>query len=395
MGGTVTKLCKYNNLIEKIFGRRMIIQPFNSFSETEKDEIELLLSENANLFIRDSDDNIWLNHDIEKAFETLRGTNENIDLGRVGEHLSQIEFEMKIYFKLKKDSRITAIIKNFNNIILLLEENTKLVTKKRESDYGGSSEHIEKVGYLQHLLNQTGRLSNEIEIVSSFIETHRSTFGSLVNETLRKKIVEVKYTILNVRSTLSSEMHNIGELLRIVGMAIEKNKTLEKLKTIDFLLEKGRFYAETNYEELSDHIPSTIKVEIKTHLDSRYAWGEEYPERILELSQKKDESIKLKKKQRQEAKSKPKEKRVEHNDYIDPSDIYEAYLLQDKTLLSFIENIDFKNMREDSIVDVYLEVLGEYHNDMNVTSSTELEDTVDKRFSLLKIKNKKRSEERV
>ena len=116
--GVVSRLCKHNKLIEKIFGARMLIQAFDSFTEIERDEIEVLLEEST-ILRKDTDSNIWLNPDVEKAFETMLGSGDNIDLGRIGEYLVNIEFEMKSYHKLKRDSRITSIIKNFNNSIKL------------------------------------------------------------------------------------------------------------------------------------------------------------------------------------------------------------------------------------------------------------------------------------
>ncbi len=386
--GVVSRLCKHNKLIEKIFGARMLIQSFDSFSEIERDEIEVLLEEST-ILRKDADSNIWLNPDVEKAFETMLGSGDNIDLGRVGEYLANIEFEMKSYLKLKRDSRITSIIKNFNNIILLLEDNSKLVTKKRESDYGGYTLHIEKVGYLQHLLHQTQRLSNEIDGVSNFIVTYKNNFRSLENETLRKKILEVRYTIIAVRNTLSSEMYNIGALLKIANREVDKNEVLEKLKIIDFLLSKGRFLQETNYKDLEKFIPTTCTIEVKTHLNGLYADNEEYRERILALSQRQDASLTMKKKERSEAKAKTRTKTSVSEDYIDPSDIYNAYLDQDKSLIHFIESIDFGDTKEDRIIDVYLEVLGEYHKEMHIPIPATLEDTNNGEFEVLVVKENK------
>lgn len=383
--GVVSRLCKHNKLIEKIFGARMLIQPFDSFSEIERDEIEVLLEEST-ILRKDADSNIWLNPDVEKAFETMLGSGDNIDLGRIGEYLVNIEFEMKSYLKLKRDSRITSIIKNFNNIILLLEDNSKLVTKKRESDYGGYTLHIEKVGYLQHLLHQTQRLSNEIDGISNFIATYKNNFRSLENETLRKKNFEVRYTIIAVRNTLSNEMYNIGALLKIANREVNKNEILEKLKIIDFLLSKGRFLQETNYKDLTRFIPTTYTIEIKTHLNGLYADNEEYRERILALSQRQDASLTMKKKERSEAKARTRTKTSVSEDYIDPYDIYNAYLDQDKSLIHFIESIDFGDTKEDRNIDVYLEVLGEYHKEMHIPIPAALEDTNNGEFEVLVVK---------
>ena len=383
--GVVSRLCKHNKLIEKIFSARMLIQSFDSFTEIERDEIEVLLEESS-ILRKDTDSNIWLNPDVEKAFETMLGSADNIDLGRIGEYLATIEFEMKSYLKLKRDSRITSMVKNFNNIILLLEDNSKLVTKKRESDYGGYTLHIEKVGYLQHLLQQTQRLSDEIDGISDFIATYKNNFRSLENETLHKKMMEVMYTVAAVRNTLSSEMYSIGTLLKVVNREINKNETLEKLKIIDFLLDKGRFMQETNYKDLTLFIPSTRTINVETHLNSLYADNEEYRERILALSQKQNTSLTMKKKERAEAKAKVNSKTTMNEDYIDPRDIYNAYLTQDKSLIQFIESIDLGESREERVIDVYLEVLGEYHKEMHIPLPVTLEETKNKVFEVLTVK---------
>lgn len=390
--GVVSRLCKHSKLIEKIFGARMLIQPISSFSEVERDEIDVVLDESS-ILREDSDNNIWLNPDVEKALETLLGSGDNIDLGRIGEYISSIEFEMKSYAKLKRDSRVTSIIKNFNNIILLLIDNSKLVTKKRESDYGGYTLHVEKIGYLQHLLHQTQRLSDEIDGVSVFISTYQHNFNDMQNETLRKKINEVRHTIFAVRNTLSSEMQSIGHLLKVSSVNVDKNEILDKLKVIDFLLTKGRFHTETNYQHLERFVPTTCFIGIKTHLNLAYADSEEYKERIFEFSQMQDSSISKKHKERAEATSTPREKSVVHEDYIDPSDIYGAYLLQEKSLLHFIESIDFGDTCEHKVIDIYLEVLGEYHKDMNIPIPTTMEDTADNEFAVLTVKENTKGNE--
>lgn len=366
----------------------MLIQAYNSFTEIERDEIEILLEESS-ILQKDADNNIWLNPDVEKAFETMLGSGENIDLGRIGEYLTHIEFEMKSYLKLKRDSRITSITKNFNNIILLLKDNSKLVTKKRESDYGGYALHIEKVGYLQHLLHQTQRLSNEIDSISNFVDTYKNNFRSLENETLRKKILEIKYTVVAVRNTLSGEMYHIGDLLKTANREVDRNEVLEKLKIIDFLLNKGRFLQETNYTDLEKFIPTTHTIEVKTHLNGLYADNEEYRERILALSQRQDNSLVMKRKERSEAKAKTRTQTSLNEDYIDPTEIYNAYLTQDKSLIHFIESIDFGSTKEERIIDVYLEVLGEYHKEMFIPMPATLEDTNNGEFEVLVVKENK------
>ena len=53
--GIVSRLCKHNKLIEKIFSARMLMQPFDSFSEIEIFDYSPAFTKT--LFSKDSDIN--------------------------------------------------------------------------------------------------------------------------------------------------------------------------------------------------------------------------------------------------------------------------------------------------------------------------------------------------
>lgn len=383
----IHKLCRYKKLIDKVFRAKSVIQPYDSFDEDEREKIDILINETS-ILSKDSEDNIWFNPDMEKAFDTMLGSSDNIDLGRIGEYIESVKYELGLYMKKKRDLRVIAIVKYFNSIISLLEDNSKLVTRKRESDYGGYLTHVEKVEYVKHLLSQTLRLADEVDTIRGFIDSYNSTFLLMGSDLLRKKIIEVRGTVLQVRQTLVNELGYIESLVRHANEEMDRDEILEKLKIIDFLMGKGRFFSETNYEDLHDKIPTTVDIDVTTHLNSRYAYTEEYPERVLSLSREADKDIIEKKRIRPEAKARERSSKKVEKVYIDVDEIYHSFMEQsDKSLLRFIESIDFGETIDP--LDVYLEVLGEYHDNFNVVPKSALIDTQDGEYSVLDIKNKK------
>jgi len=121
----IKKLCKHQKLIEKVFDARMTMQYLDVFNSVEQENILSLVDEEHILQL-DSNNAVWLNPDIEKALETLAGTGEQIDLGRIGEYVMNIEEELTRYTKHKRVISVTKIVKYFNNFVHLLQENTKL-----------------------------------------------------------------------------------------------------------------------------------------------------------------------------------------------------------------------------------------------------------------------------
>lgn len=374
----ISTLCKYKKLIGKIFDARMTIQKLSNFSSLEQDDIVYLCEESSILSI-DNDDVIWLNPDIEKALETLAGTSEQIDLGRVGEYVQNIEKELTRYAKHQRVLSITKIVKYFNNIVHLLQENTKLIIKKRESEYGGSQSYEEKLEYIEHLIEQTKRLDSEVVGLEQFLEKKRDFLLSIEYIVLEKKVLEVYTTARDVRGTLISELASIGLLQKRVANQKEQSQFIEKLKMIDYLLEKRRFFAESNYESLVENIPIQHKLKIKTHLNSRYADSESYRERILDLSQKEKMQTLLKKKERKEYQSRTKKSHTKEISYIDPYEIYENFLTQEQTLLKYMERIDFS---DSNFMESYLEVLDICAQRFDL-SQYSLEETQDGEYEVL------------
>ncbi len=374
----IKKLCKHQKLIEKVFDARMTMQYLDAFNSVEQEDILSLVDEEHILQL-DSNHAVWLNPDIEKALETLAGTGEQIDLGRIGEYVMNIEEELTRYTKHKRVISVTKIVKYFNNIVHLLQENTKLVTKKRESEYGGSQSYEEKLEYIEHLLGQAKRLDTEVVGLVHFLDKKRDLLLSIEYIVLEKKVLEVHTITRDVRDTLISELSSIGELQKRVANEKEQSQLIEKLKMVDYLLEKRRFSAESNYEALVEHIPVQHKLKIKTHLNSRYADSESYRERILELSQKEKMHTLLKKRERKEYKSRAKKSQPKEIFYIDPYEIYENFLSQEKPLLKYMETIEFE---EGDFMESYLEVLDICAQTFDL-SQYRLEETQDGEYEVL------------
>jgi len=349
----IRTLCKHKKLIEKIFDARMTIQKLNNFTALEQDDI-VYLSDAKTILSIDNEDIVWLNPDIEKALETLSGTSEQIDLGRIEEFIKNIDSELLRYITYKREMSVTKIVKYFNNILHLLQENTKLVVKKRESEYGGSQSYEEKLEYIDHLLKQARRLDTEVVGLEHYLDKNRDFLLSIEHMILGKKVLEVYTTVRDVRDTLLSEITSIDALQKRVANKKAQSHLIEKLKMVDYLLEKRRFFAESNYESLVSYIPTQCKIKIKTHLNSRYADSESYRERILALSQKEKMQTLLKKQERKEYKSRERKSIPKEVFYIDPHDIYENFSTQEQSLLKYMESIEFG---DGDFMESYLEVL--------------------------------------
>ena len=382
----ISALCKHKKLIEKIFDARMTIQSIDRFSLLEQDDIVYLCEEKGILNI-DNDQVIWLNPDIEKALETLAGTSDDIDLGRVSEYIKNIFYELQVYEKFHKTMAVTKMIKYFNYIIHLFQENSKLVNKKRESDYGGSQSYLEKIEYLKHLQDETEKLTIEIDALMSFLEKYKERLHAINHSTLKKKISETHIMTRDVRDTLISELEYIKALQKSVNEERVYNQATEKLKMIHYLLEKRRFYAETNYLSLITKIPKKLSYKFKLHLNSRYADSESYRERILELSQEAEMSTTVKKRLKKELSASKKIDSAKEVFYIDPDEIYQNFLQQEKSLLRYVEQIDFEG---GDFIETYLEVLEICAENFDLSQAM-LEETKDGRFEILSLHNIKES----
>jgi hypothetical protein len=374
----ISTLCKHKKLIEKIFDARMTIQHLDRFSLLEQDDI-VYLCENRGILSIDNDQVIWLNPDMEKALETLAGTGENIDLGRVDEYINSIYQELILYEKYKRGISVTKMIKYFNHIIHLFQENSKLVSKKRESDYGGNQSYLEKIDYLKHLQNETEKLTKEVDGLMFFLEKYKEKLQQIIHSTLEKKIIETYTITRDVRDTLISELESIKALQKNVNEERVSNQATEKLKIIDYLLEKRRFFAETNYHSLVAKIPEKVSFKLRLHLNSRYADSESYRERILELSQKELMSTSPKKRTKKEYQSRKKSDTPREVFYIDAREIYENFLQQESSLLHYIEQIDFEGK---DYMETYLEVLEICSENLDLSKAA-LQETKDGRFEVL------------
>lgn len=389
--GGLEKICKNRELIYKIYSRRAIIQQYTSFSEAEQDKIDDLLFEGAALISKDSEDNIWLSLEAEEILDKFSGGKEHIGLGRINELLRHTTLQIGACSDPKKRSSyaITYIIKNFTHIISLFRENLLLIGKMSSSDYGGESEHIEKIEYLKYIQEQLGSLYEESRIVREYVQvTYKSNFLAIGNDTLQRKVLELVSTLRDVDSTLSSEIDNVKELMRYSEIKVVEDLFRKKLRIVDYLMEKGRFAAETNFAEVVAKIPDRVKIPVAFHLDMDYAFSDDYGGIILDLLQKEGQSATKKTVVRKEAKIEEVEEENISIDFIDAEEVYEAFLKQEKTLLEYIETIKFSNDEEDNVIDLFLDVSELYLNEPGSENEEfEMEQSKDKRFNVIKIKS--------
>lgn len=389
-GGVLSKACKHSKLLGQIFLARTTIQPLSSFSEEEQKSIEELLNEGV-ILKKDADDNIWLNKDIEFAFALMQGAQDTISLGHMSEDLEDILEAVRHYQEKINKKHINLIVKTFTNIGFSLEGNAVLVTKRRESNYGGTDTHSARIRYLERLLRQTKRLNDEADSVLNFINVHKRAFVSFHQDVLNRKIAEIRMIVGAVKDTLLIEIERIEILLKEARFKKNQDEAFKRrLRMIEYLLDKKRLYAETNILDLVDKIPSTTLLNVTTHLNSRYADSEEYRERILEKAKKRDISIRQKKVTRKtkKANSPDRKDRVNEVNYIDIDEVYNEFLQQDKPLLEFISTIDLTSTNEE-IVDIYLAIYSSYSKAIEINISDEFVAIVDGNHEIRKIVPKK------
>lgn len=366
--GVLSKACKHSKLLGQIFLARTTIQPLSNFTEEEQKRIEELLNEGV-ILRKDSDDNIWLNKDIEVAFALMQGAQDTISLGRMSEDLEDILEAIRHHQEKANKKYIHLIVKTFTDIGFSLEGNATLVTKRRESNYGGTDTHSARIRYLERLLGQTKRLNEESDSVLAFINVHKRAFISFYKVVLNRKITEIRMIVGAVKDTLLIEIERIEILLKEARIKKDQDEVFKRrIKMIEYLLDKKRLFAETNILEVMDQTPSTTSLEVSTHLNSRYADSEEYRERILEKAKNRDDSIKQKKVTRKTKKANrvDSKERVKEVNYIDTDEVYTAFLQQDKSLLEFLNTIDF-SLVQDEIVDVYLAIYSNYGDAIEIT----------------------------
>ena len=366
--GVLSKACKHSKLLGQIFLARTTIQPLSSFTEEEQKGVEELLNEGV-ILKKDSDDNIWLNKDIEVAFALMQGAQDTISLGRMSEDLEDILEAIRHHQEKANKKYVYLIVKTFTDIGFSLEGNATLVTKRRESNYGGTDTHSARIRYLERLLGQTKRLNEEADSVLAFINVHKRAFISFYEVVLNRKITEIRIIVGAVKDTLLIEIERIEILLKEARIKKDQDEVFKRrIKMIEYLLDKKRLFSETNILEVMGKIPSTASLEVSTHLNSRYADSEEYRERILEKAKKRDASIKQKKVTRKTKKANrvDSKERVKEVNYIDTDEVYTTFMQQDKPLLEFLNTIDL-SLVQDEIVDVYLAIYSNYGDAIEIT----------------------------
>ena len=384
-------LCKHKKLIGEVFNSRMLIQPISGFSEIEQDTLRKLINE-TKMIKQDSDGNIWLNPSLEMALEEMLDMDENINLGKISNYLENIKKSLSLYANLKKELHLNLIVKNFNNIILALEDNSRLVSRKKGIGFGGAFSLKEKMHYLEILKTDIVALKKQTRVVDEFISIYKREFRTLAYQPLLSKLHEVVVTRDLVSSSLSHELQDILETLkRITREDREQKSFIRKLRAVEYLYEHGRLESETDIKSIVLNIPNILKIGVEKELNSKYIASEEYSDKILEFSKELGVKRKIEKKQRINATPSTRKRKVIKKNYIDADEVY-ALFMESKSnfsLLKFIESIENISQNErDEVIDIYLEIIDTYHSELEINQCKEFEDTKDSRFSVLNIKRK-------
>jgi len=384
-------LCKHKKLIGEIFNSRMLIQPMSGFNDLEQETLLKLINE-TKMIKQDSDGNIWLNPSLEMALEEMLDIDENINLGKVSNYLENIKKSLSLYANSNKELHLNLIVKSFNNIILALEDNSRLVSRKKGIGFGGAFSLKEKMHYLEILKTDIVALKKQTRVVNEFISAYKREFRTLDYQPLLNKLHEVVITRDLVSSSLSHELKDILETLkRITREDREQKGFVRKLRAIEYLYEHGRLESETDIKSIVLKIPDVLKIGLNKQLNSKYIDSEEYSDKILEFSKELGVKRKVEKKQRSNATPSTRKRRVIKKNYLDSDEVYALFikLKNDISLLKFIESIE--NISEndrDEVIDIYLEIIDTYHSELEINQCKEFEDTKDNRFSVLNIKRK-------
>ena len=384
-------LCKHKKLIGEVFNSRMLIQPISGFSEIEQEVLTKLINE-TKMIKQDSEGNIWLNPSLEMALEEMLDIDENINLGKISNYLENIKKSFSLYINSNKELHLNSIVKNFNNIILALEDNSRLVSRKKGIGFGGAFSLKEKMHYLEILKIDIVALKKQTKVVDEFISAYKRDFKTLAYQPLLSKLHEVIVTRGLVSSSLSHELQDILETLkRITREDREQKSFIRKLRAVEYLHEHGRLESETDIENVVLNISDILKIRVDKQLNSRYIDSEEYSDKILEFSKELGATKKIEKKQRTNAVPSTRSKRVIKKRYIDADEVYALFIKskRDISLLKFIENIEnISQDNSDEVIDIYLEIIDIYHSELKINECKKFEDTKDKRFSVLNIKRK-------
>ena len=171
-------LCQHKKLIGEVFNSRMLIQHISGFSEIEQETLIKLIN-NTKMVKQDSDGNIWLNPSLEMALEEMLDIDENINLGKISNYLENIKKSFSLYGNSRKELHLNSIVKNFNNIILALEDNSRLVSRKKGIGFGGAFSLKEKMHYLDILKTDIIALKKQTKVVDEFISIYKREFRTL------------------------------------------------------------------------------------------------------------------------------------------------------------------------------------------------------------------------
>ncbi|MCK4442576.1 MAG: hypothetical protein KAU90_11275, partial [Sulfurovaceae bacterium] len=379
-------LCKNGKLIGSIFNSRMLLQPISSFTDIEQESLNRLIDE-TKMIRKDSEGNIWLHSSLESALEEMLDIDENINLGKISNYLDYIEKSLSFYLTSKKESHIISIIKNFNNIILALEDNSRLVSRKKSIGFGGAFSLKEKMEYLNFLHKDIIKLKNQAKEIYTFISKYKRNFRSFNSQPLLRKLSEVDVTMGLVSSSLGEELDDIIRMLKTIQREDREQKSFtKKLKAIEYLYEHQRLESETNIIDIVKDIKENKKIRVIKQLNSRYIDTEEYSDRILKFSKKLKTIKKSETKNRSSSiPSERKAKTIEKR-YIDFNEVYTLFVKsRDISLLHFIERVDNIKIDSDEVIDIYLEIVDTYHGELQISNHEQFEMTEDKRFSVLKI----------
>jgi hypothetical protein len=384
-------LCKHKKLIGEIFNSRMLIQPMSNFSEIEQEILTKLINE-TKMIKQDSDGNIWLNPSLEMALEEMLDIDENINLGKISNYLENIKKSFSLYSNSRKELYLNSIVKNFNNIILALEDNSRLVSRKKGIGFGGAFSLKEKMHYLEILKTDIVALKKQTRVVDKFISIYKRKFRTLDYQPLLSKLYEVGITRDLVSSSLSHELRDILETLkRITREDREQKSFIRKLRAVEYLYEHGRLESETDIKSIVLNISDVVKLGLEKQLNSKYIDSEEYADKILEFSKELGVKKKIEKKQRINATPSTRKRKVIKKNYIDADEVYALFIKSknDVSLLKFIESIEsISEDDRDEVIDIYLEIIDIYHSELAINRCKEFEDTKDSRFSVLNIKRK-------
>ncbi len=380
----LNNLCRHKALVGEIFKNRMMIQSMSDFNDLEQEGIERLIS--VRMVRKDGEDNIWLSPSFETALEELLDMDENFYLGKISDYLKIIDKNISKYIISNKNSQLNAIVKNFNNIVIALEDNAELVVRKKSVGFKSAFNLKEKMHYLEDLQKDIIELKKQISGIEEFTQKKKRYFNNLAYAPLNSKRHEVEKTIDIVRSTLSVELEDIIITLQKIAKEDRTQKVfLKKLRAIEHLKEHGRL-SETNIEDVVKKILYPITLDVKTQLNARYIYSEEYSERILIMLDERGSEKKVKREDNQEVSFSSTDNEALIDIFIDINELYPLFLKSNNiTLIRFIENVidqvEIKN--PDAVIDLYLEIIENYHRDLDIENCLKLEKTKDNKFSVL------------